>query len=171
MSYWYIQGWGYYYWHTVLDDDSRYIITSRLYRTYGAADGMRMLETAVAAVPAAEREGLELLADHGVTYTAGDFRRAREKTHITLIFASVAHPQTKGKLERWHRTIRDQLTDQITHAATPEAAQRIIDQYVQHYNEERPHSACDGYPPIWRYNRAKARELLGLAVPSHSQSA
>ncbi len=39
VSYWDIEGWGYYYLHTVLDDHSRYIITSRLYRTYGAEDG------------------------------------------------------------------------------------------------------------------------------------
>lgn len=171
VSYWFIEGWGYYYLHTVLDDHSRYVITSRLYRTYGAADGIRMLDAALATVPAADREGLQLLVDHGVTYTAEDFRHACEGAHIDLIFASVAHPQTKGKLERWHRTLRDLVGDQIAHAATPAQAQRIIDQYVAHYNHERPHSACGGYPPIWRYNRVQARDMLGLAVSSDSRTA
>lgn len=171
VSYWYIEGWGYYYLHTVLDDHSRYIITSRLYRTYGAADGIRMLNTALAAVPAADREGLQLLADHGVTYTAEAFKNACETAGIALSFGSIAHPQTKGKLERWHRTIREALGDQIAQAATPKAAQRIIDTYVAHYNHARPHSACGGYPPIWRYNRAKAREMLGMPIPNESQLA
>ncbi len=60
VSCWYIEGWGYYYLHTILDDHSRYIITSLLYWTYRAADGIRMLDTALAAVPAADREGLQL---------------------------------------------------------------------------------------------------------------
>jgi putative transposase len=171
VSYWYLPGWGYYYLHTVLDDHSRYVITSRLYRTYGAADGIRMLQHALAAVPAAQRQGVELLADHGVTYTAREFRAACKQAGIALIFASVAHPQTKGKLERWHRTLRDALGDRVAYAATPSEAQRIIDAYVAHYNHERPHSACGGYPPIWRYDRPRARKILGLASPSDSQSA
>ncbi len=96
VSYWYIQGWGFYYLHTVLDDHSRFIVTSRLFRTFGAADGVRMLEHALAAVPAAEREHVQLLADHGVTYTAEPFRQACETAHVALIFASIRHPQTKG---------------------------------------------------------------------------
>ena len=72
------------------------IITSRLYRTYDATDGIRMLETAIAAVPAARRAHLELLVDHGVTYTAKDFRQACQKAQMTLVCASVAHPHTKG---------------------------------------------------------------------------
>ncbi len=170
VSYWYIHGWGYYYLHTVLDDHSRYVVTSRLYRTYGADDGIRMLQEALGVVPAPAREGLQLLADHGITYTAETFRQACSEASIDLIFASVAHPQTKGKLERWHRTIRERLQEAIEAAATPAEAQGIIDAYVAHYNHERPHSACGGYPPIWRYNRAKAREMLGLAVPSDSQT-
>ena len=170
VSYWYIEGWGYYYLHTMLDDHSRYVITSRLYRTYGADDGIRMLQEACAAVPAADRGSLQLLADHGVTYMADSFRNACRGAGIHLIFASVAHPQTKGKLERWHRTVREAIEDRIRLAQTPEDAQRIINAYVDHDNHERPHSACSGYPPIWRYNRIKARKILGQALPSNSQS-
>ncbi|PSR20341.1 MAG: hypothetical protein C7B45_15410, partial [Sulfobacillus acidophilus] len=109
VSYWYIEGWGYYYLHTILDDHSRYVIRSRFYRTYGAVDGIHLLEEALAAVPAADRVGLQLLADHGVTYTAAAFQQACQEAQIALIFASVAHPQTKGKLERWH-LVAEKLT-------------------------------------------------------------
>ncbi len=146
VSYWYIEGWGYYYLHTVLDDPSRYIITSRLYRTYGADDGIQTLQEALAAVPAAQRAGVQLLADHGVTYIADTFRQACQAAEVELIFASVAHPQTKGKRERWHRTLREALGDRVHYAATPQAAQGIIDEYVAHYNHQRPLSACNGYP-------------------------
>ena len=170
VSYWYIDGWGYYYLHTVLDDHSRYIITSRLYRTYGAEDGVKMLQAALTAVPASQRENLELLADHGVTYTAEGFGLACEKAAIRLIFGSIAHPQTKGKIERWHRTIREAIEDRVRTAATPEQAQSIIDAYVDQYNHYRPHSACNGYPPIWRYDRAAARKILGQAISSNSHA-
>lgn len=169
VSYWYIEGWGYYYLHTVLDDHSRYIITSRLKRTYGADDGVKVLDAALAAVPAAQRAGLELLADHGVTYTADRFRNACETEGIKIIFGSVSHPQTKGKIERWHRTIREAIEDRVRMAATPEEAQRIIDAYVDHYNHHRPHSACHGYPPIWRYDRPAARKILGQAIAINYQ--
>jgi len=166
----YIDGWGYYYLHTVLDDHSRSMITSRLYRTYGAEDGVKMLQAALTAVPASQRESLELLADHGVTYTAEGFGLACEKAEIRLIFGSIAHPQTKGKIERWHRTIRGAIEDRVRTAATPEQAQHIIDEYVNHYNHYRPHSSCNGYPPIWRYDRASARKILGQTIPSNSQA-
>ncbi len=151
VSYWYIEGWGFYYLHTVLDDHSRFVITSQLLRTYGAEDGVRMLQTALAAVPAAERQGLEILVDHGVTYTAESFQATCKESSVHLIFASVRHPQTKGKLERWHRTIRAALEDRLRNAPTPQEAQRMIDKWVKHYNDERPHQACDGYPPASRY--------------------
>lgn len=96
-----------------------------------------------------------------MTYTAELFRAACAEAHIDLIFASVRHPQTKGKLERWHRTIRDALEEAIRHAPIPPEAQRMIDAWVTHYNEVRPHSACSGYPPLWRYRPATARERLG----------
>lgn len=161
VSYWYIEGWGFYYLHTVLDDHSRFIIVSRLYRTYGADDGIRMLNQALAAVPAAARPGVQLLVDHGVTYTAADFQEACENAHVALIFAGVRRPQTKGKIERWHRTARESIQEAIRYAATPQEAQRILDTYVEHYNYERPHSACGGYPPISRYNPTEARKMLG----------
>ena len=151
VSYWYIEGWGFYYLHTVLDDHSRFVITSQLLRTYGAEDGVRMLQTAVAAVPAAARQNLEILVDHGVTYIADRFQDACQEVPARLIFASVRHPQTKGKLERWHRTIREALEERIRWAPTPQEAQRLIDAWVTHYNEERPHQACGGYPPASRY--------------------
>jgi putative transposase len=170
VSYWYIEGWGYYYLHTVLDDHSRYIITSRLYRTYGAEDGVHMLGTALAAVPESQRPNLELLADHGVTYTADRFGQACAEAGIKLVFGSVAHPQTKGKIERWHRTIREAIEERVRYAPTPAEAQRMIDAYVEHYNQYRPHSACQGYPPIWRYDRDQAQKILAVAIPTKSQA-
>ncbi len=89
VSYWYIQGWVYYYLHTVLDDHSRYIITSHLYRTYGAADGIRMLEKTLAAVPAAARPNVQLLADHGVTYMAESFRTSCKTTETDRVIVMV----------------------------------------------------------------------------------
>ena len=75
----------------------------------------------------------------------------------------------KGKIERWHRTIREAIEERVRLAATPEEAQRIIDAYVDHYNHHRPHSACHGYPPIWRYDRPAARKILGQAIAINYQ--
>ncbi len=63
-------------------------------------------------------------------------------------------------MERWHRSIREALEERIRYAPTPQEAQRMIDAYVQHYNYVRPHSACQGYPPITRYRPAEAQRWL-----------
>ncbi len=113
VSYSYIQGGGYYYLHIVLDDHSCYVIPSRLYRTYGADDGFRILNTTLAAVPAVQRQVPELFVDHGVTYTVERFGQACTNAGLRLLFASAVHPHSKGKIERWHRAIRDALWDRI----------------------------------------------------------
>ena len=69
---------------------------------------------------------------------------------IALIYGGVGHPQTQGKVERFHRT----LDEAIQHAGQPsslEGFQRALDGFRQVYNQIRPHEALGDQPPAGRY--------------------
>jgi transposase InsO family protein len=115
-------------------------------------------ETAEAAVTAIGRAitgcgapGL-VLSDNGAAFThrlikptAGpsQFARAVTAAGSRLIHSSPYHPQTCGKVERHHQTLKKWLAAQPP-AADLRALQRLLDTYREHYNQQRRHSALPG---------------------------
>ena len=108
-SYFFVVGWGYYYLISVLDDYSRMIVGWRVQTSMSSADIIEVVQDAVefTGQPTAPVEpGPALLSDNGPGFLSralDEFLRARFMKHI---FASPFHPQTNGKLERYHRTAK-----------------------------------------------------------------
>ena len=108
-SYFFVVGWGYYYLISVLDDYSRMIVGCRVQTSMSSADIIEVVQDAVefTGQPTAPVEpGPALLSDNGPGFLSralDEFLRARFMKHI---FASPFHPQTNGKLERYHRTAK-----------------------------------------------------------------
>jgi hypothetical protein len=69
---------------------------------------------------------------------------------VRLIFGSIAHPQTQGKVERFHRTMKQEMK----HRGVPQSVKGIgkaLNDFRQVYNEIRPHEALDMDVPSARY--------------------
>ena len=108
-SYFRVVGWGYYYLVTVMDDYSRFIIAHRLQRDMTSDSFIEVVQEAVDRtgmdqVPITDRT--RLLSDNGPGYVSRAFRDYLGMVGIRHILAAPFHPQTNGKLERYHQTLK-----------------------------------------------------------------
>ena len=143
---------------TFLDDHSRLVLSVRAYPTV-TMDHVRALfsqSCTAFGTPAS------VLTDNGAIYNAQS-RGGRTGFESDLISAGVLykhsrpyHPQTCGKVERWHRTLKGFLTKRP--AATLGELQLILEDVVRYYNDVRPHRGINRQTPSVVYNaRAKAK--------------
>ena len=105
-------GWGWFYLSTILDDYSRYIISWKLCRTMKAGDVTDTLELALQAsgcdqVHVAHKP--RLLSDNGSSYVSGDLAEWLEDKGMPHTRGAPYHPQTQGKIERWHQTLKNRI--------------------------------------------------------------
>ena len=111
-SYFKVIGWGYYYLVTVMDDYSRFILAHKLQRDMTSDSFIEVVQDAVdktgmTEVPVADRTSL--LSDNGSGYVSRAFGDYLRLVGIRHILATPYHPQTNGKLERYHQTIKQDV--------------------------------------------------------------
>ena len=105
-------GWGWFYLSTVLDDFSRYIVAWKLCTTMRADDVTDTLTLALQASGLDEARVAHrprLLSDNGSSYIAGDLAEWLEDHGIDHVRGAPLHPQTQGKIERWHQTLKNRI--------------------------------------------------------------
>ena len=116
-----------------------------------------------------------VLSDNGAIYTTG-YRGSHSGTEIELATLGITfkhgkpyHPQTQGKVERFHLTLKKWLATKPA-AATLAELQAQIDRFVHIYNEERPHTAR-GCPPMqaWRALDKATIEIDGQPLLAHTR--
>jgi hypothetical protein len=84
-----------------------------------------------------------IITDNGPQFIAKDFKEFIRIAGMTHVRTSPYYPQSNGKVERWHKTLKgDCIRVQVPLSA--EEARRIVQDYVTHYNQVRLHSAI-GY--------------------------
>jgi transposase InsO family protein len=150
----------------MIDDHSRLFLASRTFSTVKAKDVVDVFHQA------AELHGLpaSLLSDNGAVFTATP-RKGKVLLQSELQRLGIArknsrpyHPQTCGKVERLHQTLKRYLDAQQP-AQTLPALQRQLDQFVHYYNDIRPHRALDGRTPQQAYSaRIKAKPAASEPV-------
>lgn len=84
-----------------------------------------------------------LITDNGSQFVAKDLKVFMRDQGLRHVRTSPYYPQSNGKIERWHQTIKSECIRQKTPLSLEEARE-IVDAYVNHYNQERLHSAI-GY--------------------------
>ena len=84
-----------------------------------------------------------IISDNGPQFISKDFKQFIKISGMTHVRTSPYYPQSNGKIERWHKSIKHECIRPKTPLSL-EDAQRIVDEYVTHYNTERLHSAI-GY--------------------------
>jgi transposase InsO family protein len=143
-----VAGWGWYYLVTVLDDYSRYILAWRLQRDMTAQSLIEVVQEAVDRTGMYEvplRDRTALLSDHGPGYLSRTFADYLRLVGIRHVLASPYHPQTNGKLERYHRTMKGQV-NLVVHA-TPSALEETLEAFVDHYNHRHYHEGLGNVTP------------------------
>ncbi len=147
-SYFRVVGWGYYYLVTVMDDYSRFILAWKVQRDMTADSLIEVVQDAVDTtgmdtVPVQDRT--RLLSDNGSGYVSRAFREYVQVVGIRHILASPFHPQTNGKLERYHRTLKDDV-NQVPYEVV-ENLEAAIRGFVEFYNYRRYHKALKDVTP------------------------
>jgi putative transposase len=139
MSYINIAG-TFYYLCTVLDGYSRYIVHWEIRESMTEADVEIVLQRAKEAFPKVHPR---VISDNGPAFIARDFKAFIRLSGMTHVRTSPYYPQSNGKLERWHQSLKRECLRPKT-PLTLDDARRLVGRYVHQYNTERLHSAL-GY--------------------------
>jgi putative transposase len=148
FTYFRIVGWGWYYLSTVLDDFSRYIIAWKLSSTMAATDVKGTLDQALAVTGVDQirmKHRPRLLSDNGPAYVSGELREYLGERRMTHTRGAPYHPQTQGKIERYHRTMKNVV--KLQHYYFPWELEAALRDFVAYYNNERYHESLDNVTP------------------------
>ncbi len=158
FTYFKIIGWGWVYLSTVLDDFSRYIIAWKLCTTMRAQDVTETLELALTASGCDSARVLhkpKLLSDNGPSYIASELAEWIDANGMSHVRGAPLHPQTQGKIERWHQTLKNRIL--LENYFLPGDLERQIEAFVEYYNHRRHHESLGNVTPADAYfGRASA---------------
>lgn len=163
VTHWAIAGGRYTEIVNIIDDHSRLCLASVALEVVKAVDVVQVFEdtTEIYGVPAS------FLTDNGCVYTAryrgGKVALETKLEGLGVVFkhSSPYHPQTCGKVERFHQTLKKYLAKQ-PRARTLAQLQAQIDRFVAYYNAERPHRSLGRRTPRDAYDaRVKAHPVGG----------
>jgi putative transposase len=141
-------GWGWFYLSTILDDFSRYFIAWKLCTTMKAEDVTDTLNLALTASGcgrATVRQRPRLLSDNGPCYIASELADWLQRRDIRHTRGASCHPQTQGKIERWHQTLKNRIL--LENYFLPGDLEAQIATFVERYNHRRYHESLDNLTP------------------------
>lgn len=174
-----VTGYGWFYLSTVMDDYSRYIISWRLCLGMGASDVSATLKDALKAAKLNKKQRPKLLSDNGPCYVSQELRDWLTEHDMTHTRGKPYHPMTQGKIERWHRTMKDTIL--LDNYYLPEELTARIEEFVTHYNTRRYHESLNNLTPedVWlgrghtvlAYRQKIKENTLHLRKLLHRQSA
>jgi len=135
-----VMGWGWYYLSTILDDFSRTIIAWKLCTTMKAEDVTATLDLALKASELDQAKLVHrprLLSDNGSSYISADLANWLDDQNMDHVRGAPYHPQTQGKIERWHQTLKNRIL--LENYFLPGDLEAEIEAFVGHYNHQRYH--------------------------------
>jgi putative transposase len=141
----------FYFLCTLLDGYSRYIVHWELRETMKEFEVETVIQRAREKFPG---ENPRIISDNGPQFIARDFKEFIRLSGMTHVRTSPFYPQSNGKLERWHQSLKVECIRPACPQDVEEARRRIT-AFVDHYNHARLHSALDYITP--------ADQLNGLA--------
>jgi len=136
----------FYYLCSVLDGCSRYIVDWVIDESMKETQIEILLEQCKEQFPEARPR---VISDNGPQFIAKDFKEFIKISGMTHVRTSPFYPQSNGKIERWHGSIKRECI----HPKTPlslEEARTVITEFIEHYNEVRLHSSIGYIPPLVR---------------------
>jgi len=155
-----VVNWGWYYLETVMDDFSRFILSWELKTDMSGGSLEDVVQQAVdftgmTDVPVEDRT--VLLSDNGAGYISQQFNQYLRLVGIRHITASPFHPQTNGKVERYHRTIKGEI-NQVPYDM-PSELKAAIKAFIEYYNYRRYHEGLGNVTP-WDVYTGRHLEVI-----------
>lgn len=144
-TYLFVQGWGWFYLISVLDDFSRRILAWCLGKTNKGSDFADVIEMAC------EKSGVDpdnmpkLVSDRGPALISGDLNEYLAEKEIYHIYAAPYHPQTNGKIERWHKSMKHTVCLHVYDS--PDMLKGEIGKFISAYNKKRYHESLGNVTP------------------------
>jgi len=134
----------FFYLCSALDGCSRYLVHWELREAMTEADVEIILQRALEAHPQAKPR---IISDNGPQFVARDFKEFIRIAGLSHVRTSPYYPQSNGKIERWHRSLKsDCIRPGIP--LSSQDARRLVGDFVAHYNTVRLHSAIGYITPI-----------------------
>ena len=131
-------GWGWMVLSTILDDFSRYVVAWKLCTTMTSRDVAETLELALQASGCDHADIVQkprLLTDNGSSYLSNDLADWLSDKAMSHVCGAPYHPQTQGKIERWHQTLKNRI--RLENYFLPGDLKQHIERFVDHYNHQR----------------------------------
>lgn len=145
FTYFKIIGWGWYYLATIMDDYSRYIISWELCKNMKSDDAMRVIEQALAKTGLEEKNRPRILSDNGSCFISNEFTTFINDQKLVHVRGAPYHPQTQGKIERYHRTMKNIV--KLENYFYPNELRSRIGSFVDYYNNQRYHESLKNVTP------------------------
>ncbi len=146
----------FYYLCSVLDGASRYVVHWDIRERMTEVDVEIVLQVAREKFPDARPR---IISDNGPQFIAKDFKEFIRISGMTHVRTSPYYPQSNGKIERWHKSVKSECIRPGTPLSLADA-RRLVTQYVEHYNTVRLHSAVGYVAPA---DKLAGREMAIFA--------
>jgi transposase InsO family protein len=134
----------FYYLCSVLDGHSRYLVHWEIRESMTEAEVEIILQRAREKFPQATPR---IISDNGPQFIARDFKEFIRLCGMTHVRTSPFYPQSNGKIERWHQSLKGECIRPGVPLSI-EDARRLVGRYVDHYNGVRLHSAIGYVAPL-----------------------
>jgi putative transposase len=138
----------FYYFCSVLDGFSRYIVSWELRTSMKEEEVEIVLQQAKELFPSAIPR---VITDNGPQFIAKDFKEFIRLSSMTHVRTSLYYPQSNGKIERFHKSLKIECVRQQSLGTLAEA-KKVIAAYVLEYNEQRLHSSIGYVTPLAKLN-------------------
>lgn len=142
----------FYYLCTILDGYSRYIVHWEMREAMTEADVETVLQRAREKFPHAKPR---VISDNGPQFVARNFKHFIRLCEMTHVRTSPYYPQSNGKIERWHQTLKQECIRPGS-PLSPADANRIVATFVAQYNHHRLHSAIGYITPADKLSQREA---------------
>jgi len=134
----------FYYLCSILDGCSRAIVHHEIRTSMTEEEVQTIVQRAMEKYPGARPR---IISDNGPQFIARDFKEFIRVAGLTHVKTSPYYPQSNGKLERWHKTVKEDCIRPGSPLCLDDA-RRLVVNYVQHYNNVMLHSAIGYITPF-----------------------
>ena len=152
--------WGWYYLCTILDDYSRYVLAWQLCTGMSTEEVKETIEAAIEFTGVGDPTVMHrprLLSDNGPCYVSKALKQYLEQEGIAHTRGRPYHPMTQGKIERYHRSMKNILL--LENYYSPDELTDQLDLFIEYYNNDRYHEALQNLTPADVYY-GRGRDIL-----------